>query len=140
VPHTHTHARTHTQTHTHTHTQGWYQKKHSSTHTHPDHRTYPINFLHPPRSTASPVCKPRARQSLSTTPTWIDVGRFPASLGRGYPRPSPHYTMICHLYHLYLIGTTRGKAMSIEDAFRNFYRFFLFILLHCLCQYPVIAN
>jgi len=99
-----------------------------------------IRFLHPPRSTASPVFKPRARQSLSTTPTWIDVGRFLASLGRGYPLPSPHYTMMCHLYHLYLIGTTRGKAMSIEDAFRNFYRFFLFILLHCLCQYPVIAN
>ena len=48
-----------THTHTHTHTQpfngrwsgttrvgGRYQKKHSSTHTHPDHRTSFINFLH----------------------------------------------------------------------------------------------
>ena len=45
-------------THTHTHTQpvngplsgttrvGWHQKKHSLTHTHPDHQTSFINFLH----------------------------------------------------------------------------------------------
>ena len=54
-------------THTHTHTQpfngllsattrvGRYQKKHSPTHTHPDHRTSFIDFLHLLRSITSSV-------------------------------------------------------------------------------------
>ena len=55
-----THARAHTHTHTHTHTQlfnslwygtsrvGRYQKKHSSTHNHPDHQTSfpPFTTIH----------------------------------------------------------------------------------------------
>jgi len=61
-----THARTHARTHTHTHTQKpfnslWsgttrvsrYQKKHSPTNTHPDHRTSFMIFLHLQRSMAS---------------------------------------------------------------------------------------
>jgi len=55
--------------HTHTRTQPfngllsrptrvyWYQKKHSPTHTHPDHRTSFIIFLHLLRSTASSLFK-----------------------------------------------------------------------------------
>ena len=61
-----------THTHTHTHTQpfngllsgtirvGRYQKKHSPTHTHPDHRTSFIIFLHLQRSTASSLFSLRA--------------------------------------------------------------------------------
>ena len=76
ITHTHarTHARTHAHTHTHTHTQaklfngplsgttrvGQYQKKHSPTHTHPDHQTSFINFLHLLRSTASSLFNLRA--------------------------------------------------------------------------------
>ena len=59
----------------HTHTQpfngpwsgntrvGRYQKKHSPTHTHPDHRTSFINFLHLLRSIASSVFSLHAWQS-----------------------------------------------------------------------------
>ena len=58
--------------HTHTHTEpfnglwsgttrvGWYQKKHSPTHTHPDHRTSFINFLQLLRSVASSLFNLRA--------------------------------------------------------------------------------
>ena len=65
--------------HTHTHTQpfnrltaqvnrvGRYQKKHSPTHTHPDHWTSFINFLHLWRSIASSVFSLRAWQSSLTT-------------------------------------------------------------------------
>ena len=61
-----------THTHTHTHTQqfngllsgttrvGRYQKKHSPTHTHPDHRTFFIIFLHLQRSMASSLFSLRA--------------------------------------------------------------------------------
>ena len=71
---------------THTHTQpfnglwsgttrvGRYQKKHSPTHAHPDHRTSFINFLHLLRSIASSLFSLRARQSSLTTfpgPLWF---------------------------------------------------------------------
>ena len=63
----------------HTHTQpfnslltgttrvGGYQKKHSPTHTHPNHRTSFIIFLHLQRSTASSLFGLRAWQSSRTT-------------------------------------------------------------------------
>jgi len=71
----------HSNTHRHTHTQpfkfnglwsgtawvGQYQKKHSPTHTHPDHQTSFINFLHLLRSIASSVFSLRAWQSFLTT-------------------------------------------------------------------------
>jgi len=59
-------------THTHTHTQPFnglwsgttrvdrYQKKHSPTHTHPDHRTSFINFFHLQRFIASSLFSLRA--------------------------------------------------------------------------------
>ena len=65
-------CRHNTHTHTHTHTQpfngllsgttrvGRYQKKHSPTHTHPDHRTSFIIFLHLQRSMASSLFSLRA--------------------------------------------------------------------------------
>ena len=65
-----------THTHTHTHTQlfngrwsgatrvGRYQKKHSPTHTHPDHQTSFINFLHLLRSIASSVFSLRVDSPL----------------------------------------------------------------------------
>ena len=43
------------------------QKKHSPTHTHPDHQTSFINFLHLQRSTASSLFILRAWQSSRTT-------------------------------------------------------------------------
>ena len=46
---------------------GWYQKKHSPTHTHPDHQTPFINSLHLLRSIASSLFNLRAWLSLSTT-------------------------------------------------------------------------
>ena len=46
---------------------GWYQKKHSPTHTHPDHWTSFITFLHLQRSMASSVFSLHARQSSLTT-------------------------------------------------------------------------
>jgi len=48
---------------------GRYQKKHSPTHTHPDHRTSFINFLHLLWSIASSLFNVRSWHSFSTTST-----------------------------------------------------------------------
>ena len=82
----------HTLRHTHTHAQpfnslwsgttrmGQYQKKHSPTHTHPDHRTSFINFLHLLRSIASSVFSLHAWQSFLTTSLQVLFG-LPLGLG-----------------------------------------------------------
>ena len=72
-----THACTHACTHAHTQPfnglwsgttwVGRYQKKHSPTHTHPDHRTSFIVFLHLQWSMASTLFTLRAWQSSRTT-------------------------------------------------------------------------
>ena len=76
----------------HTHTQpfngpwfgttrvGQYQKKHSPTHTHLDHRTSFINFLHLLLSIASSVFSLRAWQSSLTTSVQVLFG-LPLGLG-----------------------------------------------------------
>ena len=82
-------------THTHTHTQpfngttrvGRYQKNHSPTHTHPDHWTSFINFLHLQRSMASSLFSFRAWQSSLTTSLQVLFG-LPLGLG-----PSTSYSM-----------------------------------------------
>ena len=85
--------------HTHTYTQpfngplsgttrvGQYQKKHSPTHTLPDHRTSFIIFLHLLRSIASSLFNLRAWQSSSTTSLQVLFG-LPLGLG-----PSASYSM-----------------------------------------------
>ena len=102
--------------HTHTHTQSFngllsgtarvvrYQKKHSPTHTYPDHRTSFIIFLHLQRSVASSLFSLRAWQSSRTTSLKVLFG-LPLGLG-----PSTSYSihtnaacfaaipMLCHLY------------------------------------------
>jgi len=91
---------THTCTHTHrpTDTQPYaplsgtrrvaeYQKKHSPTHTHPDHQTSFINFLHLLRSIASSVFSLRAWQSSLTTSLQVLFG-LPLGLG-----PATLYSM-----------------------------------------------
>ena len=59
---------------------GRYQKKHSPTHTHPDHRTSFINFLHVLRSIASSLFSWRAWQSSLTTSLQVLFG-LPPGLG-----------------------------------------------------------
>ena len=88
-----------TRLYTHTHTQpfnglwsgstrvGQYQKKHSPTHTHPDHRTSFINFLHLLRSIASSLFSLRAWQSFSTNSLQVLIG---LPLGHG---PSTSYSI-----------------------------------------------
>jgi len=86
-------------THTHTHTQlfhgplsgttqvGWYQEKHSPTHTHPDHASF-INFqVHLVRCIASSLFNLHAWQSFSTTSLQVLFGLH---LGLG---PSTSYSM-----------------------------------------------
>ena len=80
---------------THTHTQpfnglfsgttrvGWYQKKHSPIHTHPDHRTSFITFLHLQRSMASSLFSLRAWQSSQTTSVQVLFG-LPLGLGLNF--------------------------------------------------------
>ena len=48
----------------------WYQKKHSPTHTHPDHQTSFINFLHLQWSVTSSLFNLRAWQFFSTSYLW----------------------------------------------------------------------
>ena len=78
-------------THTHTHTTvyrllsgttrvGRYEKKHSPTHTQPDHRTSFIIFLHLQRSTASSLFILRAWQSSRTISLQVLFG-LPLGLG-----------------------------------------------------------
>jgi len=113
---------------THTHTQpfngpwsgttrvGRYQKKHSPTHTHPDHQTSFINFLHLLRSIASSVFSLRAWQSSLTTP----LLRTPC-----ISLPSHHLLFAAHthtnaaavipmLCHLYLVSLS--QLLTWESA------------------------
>jgi len=94
-----THSAVNTHTHTHTHTQpfngswfrttrvGRYQKKHSPTHSHPDHRTSFINFLHLLRPIASFLFSLCARLSSLTTSLQVLFG-LPLGLG-----PSTSYSL-----------------------------------------------
>ena len=66
---------------------GRYQKKHSPTHTVPDHRTYFINSLNLLRSIASSLFNLSAWQSFSTTSLQVLFG-LPLGLG-----PSTSYSM-----------------------------------------------
>ena len=66
---------------------GRYQKKHSPTHTHPDHWTSFINFLHLLLSIASSLFSLYARQSSLTTSLQVLFG-LPFGLG-----PSTSYSM-----------------------------------------------
>jgi len=68
---TRTRTHTHTDTHTHTHNRltglpGWARNR-RNIHTHPDHQTSFINFLHLLRFIASSLFNVRAWQSFSTT-------------------------------------------------------------------------
>jgi len=86
-----------TRIHTHTHTHncltagttrvGRYQKKHSPTHTHRDHWTSFISFLHLLRSIASSLFSLRDRLSSLTTSLQVLFG-LPLGLG-----PSISYSM-----------------------------------------------
>jgi len=66
---------------------GRYQKKYSSTHTHPDQETSFISFLHLLWSIASSLFNLRAWQSFSTTSLQV---RFDLPLGLG---PSTSYSI-----------------------------------------------
>ena len=66
---------------------GWYQKKHSPTHTHPDHQTSFIIFLHLQRSVAPSLFILCARQSSRTTSLQVLFGLH---LGLG---PSTSYSI-----------------------------------------------
>ena len=83
----HTHAQPFNSLWSGTTRMGQYQKKHSPTHTHPDHRTSFINFLHLLRSIASSVFSSRAWQSALTTSLQVLFG-LPLGLG-----PSTSYSM-----------------------------------------------
>ena len=66
---------------------GWYQNNHSPTHTHPDHRTSFLSFLHLLRSIASSLFSLRSSQSSLTTSFQVLFG-LPLGLG-----PSTSYFM-----------------------------------------------
>jgi len=133
---THTHARTHTHIHTHTQSlsgRGRYQKKHSPTHTHPDHRTsfIFITFLHLLRSLASSLFSLSARQSSLTTSLQVLFG-LPLGLELHTPCISSPYhqllfaayphsnaacsaviPMLCHLYQVSLSSLLRNLSFSL---------------------------
>jgi len=86
---THMHKCMHAHTHTNTYTQpfndplsrttqvGRYQKKHSPIHTHPDHQTSFINFLHLLRSIAYSLFNLLSWQSFTTTSLQVLFGLGP---------------------------------------------------------------
>ena len=101
-------------THTHTHTQaklfngplsgttrvGQYQKKHSPTHTHPDHQTSFINLLHLLRSIASSLFNLGAWQSFSTTSLRVLFSLPPCS------------GILCFILHVFLLFTTHAHDIA----------------------------
>ena len=96
-----------------------YQKKHSPTHTHPDHQTSFINFLCLLRSVASSFFNLSARhwQSFSTTSLQLLFG-LPLGLG---PSTSccihflTHSSSFCNSYHTVKYHTIH--AHTIADCF-----------------------
>jgi len=112
---------THTQHHTtpHTHTQpfngflsgttrvGRYQKKHSPAHTHPDHRTSFIIFLHLQWSIASSLFSLRAWQSSRTTFLQVLFG-LPLGLG-----PSTSYSIYFFIQSSSSFRSTRPYQCSL---------------------------
>jgi len=94
----------------HTHTQpfndllsgttqvGWYQKKHSPTHTHPDHRTSFIFFLHLQRSMASSLFSLQACQSSWTTSLQVLFG-LPLGLGPSTSQSMYFFTQLSSSFH-----------------------------------------
>ena len=78
---------------------GRYQKKHSPTHTHPDHMTSFINLIHQLRSTASFLFTLCAWQFFSTTSLQV-LFRLPLGLG-----PSTNTPYISSYNHHLLFAT-----------------------------------
>ena len=112
---------------------GQYQKKHSPTHTHPDHRTsfIFITFLHLLRSLASSLFSLSARQSSLTTSLQVLFG-LPLGLELHTPCISSPYhqllfaayphsnaacsaviPMLCHLYQVSLSSLLRNLSFSL---------------------------
>ena len=97
-------------THTHTHTKpfngplsrtgrvGRYQKKHSPTHTHPDHQTCFINILHLLQSIASSLFNLCAWQSFSTTSVQVFFG-LPVGLGPSTSSSMHFFTQSSSSFH-----------------------------------------
>ena len=88
---------------------GWYQKKHSPTHTHPDHQTSFINFLLLLRSIASSLFNLCAWQSFSTTSLQVLFG-FPLGLG-----PSLYYILHTFL-HPIIIFFSQHKPIQTQPV------------------------
>ena len=81
---------------------GWYQKKHSPTHTHPDHQTSFINFLHLLRSVASCLFSFCPRQAFSATYLQVLFG-LPLGLE------------LSTSYSIYYQITSRGQMCRIVE-------------------------
>jgi len=125
----------------HTHTQpfndllsgttrvGWYQKKHSPTHTHPDHRTSFIFFLHLQRSMASSLFSLRAWQSSWTTSLQVFLLALDPQLHNPcISSPNYHHLFAAHahtnaacfaaipmLCHLYLVSLSTPINISLKN-------------------------
>jgi len=91
---------------------GQYQKKHSPTHTHPDHQRSFINFLHLLQSTASYLFNVRAWQSFSTTSLQVLLVWNPLLHTQCISSSSHHLLftantvvpMLCHLFLISLLA------------------------------------
>ena len=126
-------------THTHTHTErererererepfnglspgttrvGRYQKKHSPTHTHPDHWTSFINFLHLLRSIASSVFSLRAdsplRQPLSRSSLVFLLVLYPLLHTPCISSPSHYLLFAAHAHTLALSSLLGNLSFSL---------------------------
>ena len=90
-----------------------YQKKHLPTHTHPDHHTSFINFLHLLRSIACSLFNLRAWQSFSTTPVQVLFG---LSLGLGLSASYYFFTLFATCpYHHSLFCCCTNAMSSISN-------------------------
>ena len=100
---------------------GRYQKKHSPTHTHPDHQTSFINFLHLLRSISSSLFSSSAWQSFWTTSLQVLLVLDPQLHTPCISLPSHHLVFAAHacsavipmLCHLYLVS----QFLTSESVF-----------------------
>ena len=114
--------------HTHTHTQpfnglwsgitrvGWYRKKHSLTHTHPDHRASFIIFLHLQRSMTYTLFTLRAWQSSRTT---VSRSSLVFLLVLHPHLHTPYISSPNHHLPYYPIIRTNGPKMEVVIAVEN---------------------
>jgi len=102
-----------------------YQKKHSPTHTHPDHQTSFVNFLHPLWSVASSVLNLHAWQSFSTIFLHVVFGLPQSSFFATHAHTSNCNKCLSCLFHSFFSSYITSLLATTELFVTNIFKRFL---------------